>query len=486
MAGPSVASFLPECRISASQEEVLANLGGGWERSGLYSLDETPSQNFLNSSPPRVQQNSLSLHAEPPASYEGDSGSETSESVDGEGDMEFTQEPVEWISPPSSLQVPAGGEGNDGMAKEDSGDAAFESDRSQSPSQDWHGQTEQSDPQVQIPNLGVSAEFLTQPVSGVMEFQFASSEDLEDQILRRETIPEAEFRAFPGSSLLLTLIPENAVSGVDPPVVVMESSLQPFTQPAVETQSLEPLPLESLNKLQVSSSQTQLGGGKNEIVHDTTLLDKEIARAEEPEPVQQGSGRDELVKDAPALDNDNECAGEQMPQETGGDGLSSDSQMPVDDGKNLRLTEHMQEKDESHVITKDDPSVEVQRGDPGPSDKAQPATQIRKVVELGTGKTPSDSDEREQIQRRNGDTSSSSKSLKRVNCTEELHGRQKLQRTEASPVRVRSFPKTVMDVVRSRSRSLPNSLVGDECNILSIIMRAGVSFPPFVHEKRSV
>lgn len=254
MAGPVVVSFLSECHVSVSQEEVLANVSGGWERSGLYSLDETPSQNFLNSSSPRAQQNSLNLHAKPPASYEGDSGSESSESVDGDRDMAFTQEPVEWISSPSSLQATVGAGGNDGGAKEDSYGAAFESDRSESLSQDWHGQTEQPDPEVQIPNLGMSADFLTQPVSGVMDFQFASAEDLENRILRRETIPQLEFQVLPLSSLLIPPIPENAVSVVEAHIVVMESSLQFFTQPAVETQPLEPLLLEHVNRLQVTYS----------------------------------------------------------------------------------------------------------------------------------------------------------------------------------------------------------------------------------------
>ncbi|KAG0504138.1 hypothetical protein KC19_N017100 [Ceratodon purpureus] len=453
MAGPSVASS--ECRISVSQEEALANVGEGtWERSGLYSLDETPSQNSMHLLPPRVQRNSLTLHAEPPASYGGDSGSESSVSVDGEGDMKFTQEPVEWMSPPSSLQATVGGEGNDRVEKEDGYVAAFGSDRSRSPSRGWHGQSERPDPRVTIPNLGVSAQFFTQPVAGVTEFQFVSSEDVENHNLTRETIPEAESQ---GGSPLLSPVPENAVSVVEASVVLMESGLQPFTQPVFETQPPEPPPLESLNELQ--------------------------------EPVQEGSGRDELVKDAPAVVDGNGCTGEHMPTEGGVDGLSSDSPLPVNpvnDGKNPGPTEHMQQEHGSDVITKDVPCVEVRTRDPGPSDNAQLAPQNSEVVELGTGRISSDSDQRKQMQSSNGVHTRSSSRLKRVDCVEELHGQQKRQRREASPARIRSFPKTVMDVVRSRSRSLSSPLVDDESDILSIIMRAGVSFPPFVHEKRSV
>ncbi|KAG0607073.1 hypothetical protein M758_8G001200 [Ceratodon purpureus] len=455
MAGPSVASS--ECRISVSQVEALANVGDGWERSGLYTLDETPSQNSMQSSPPRVPPNPLTLHAEPPASHGGDSGccgSESSGSVDGEGDMGFTQQPVEWLSPPSTLQATVGGGGDDRVEKEDSYVAAFESDRSRSPSQEWHGQSEQHDPPVTIPDPGVSAaEFFTQPVAGVSEFQIASPEDAENHIPTRESTPEAETQ---GGSPLLSPIPDNAVTVVEASAVSMESSLQPFTQPDFETQPPEPLPLGSLDELQ--------------------------------EPVQEGSARDELIGDAPAVGGDNGCTGERLPTDGGVDGLSSDSQLPVHDGKNQGSTDHMQQQHGSDVITKDVNCVEVRKRDPAPSDDARLAPQNSEAVELGPGRTSSDSDRTKQVQSSNRvRTRSYSKRLERVNCVEELHGQQKRQRREVtSPARVRSFPKTVMDVVRSRSRSLSNPLVDRESGILSIIMRAGVSFPPFVHEKRSV
>lgn len=213
MAAPSI---LSECHISVSQEEVLAHLREGWERNGQehYSLDETPSQTNL------PLPNSLNPH--PPSSYEGDEndGSESSESVDDLGFVQ--QEPVEFFSPSSD---------NEGVAnKEDSYVAAFESDRSQSPSQDWIDQ-----PQVQTLNLGgASAEFLTQPAVGGVLTDFQFSESL-------QTIPEAECQ---GSSFLLPPISENTVW--EAPVLLAESSVQPFTQPAFETQ-----PPESLNQIQV-------------------------------------------------------------------------------------------------------------------------------------------------------------------------------------------------------------------------------------------
>lgn len=450
MAGTTLMSILSQCHISVSQEEVLANLRGGWERNGHYSLDETPSQN-------------IGFHLpNPPVLYEGDDGSESSES---DGDLGFTQEPVEFFSPSSSpQQANVGGEGNDdGVAKEDSYVAAFESDRSQSPSQDWQGQIEQPDPEA---NLGMSADFLTQPAVGVMDFQFTASEDVEQQILRRETIPEAEFQILPRCNLPLLLpIPENAV--IEAPDLLAESCMQPFTQPAVETQ-----PFESLSQIQEPVQHVQLAEGRNEIIDNPATVDMERVDTEEPHLIQQGRGRD----DAPDVNNASiELTGEQMSQERGEDELlPNDSPLPIDDSRDSRSIEHEQQPE--HQSSRDIPLVEVHSGSLL-SEKAQP------LVDFGTERTPLNS---EQMPRSNGDTNSLSESSKRVHNAEEPNGHQKRQRVEASPVRNRSFPKTVMDVVRSRSRSLSNSLVDDECNILSIVMRAGVSFPPFVYDKRSV
>jgi len=228
--------------------------------------------------------------------------------------------------------------------------------------------------------------------------------------------------------------------------------------------------------LQEPMEQMQLADGRNEIVHNPAVPDKERVGTEEPQLVQQGRLRDELVKDTPAENNNRiGLTGEQTPQESGGDELlPTDSRLPIDDARHLRSTEHKQQPE--HGSSRVIPLVEV-HCDSGLSEKAQP------LVECGTGQTLSNS---EQMQRGNGDPKPISEASKRVNWAEELHVQRKRQRVEASPVRARSFPKTVMDVVRSRSRSLSNSLVDDECNILSIIMRSGVKFPPFVFDKRSV
>lgn len=234
------------------------------------------------------------------------------------------------------------------------------------------------------------------------------------------------------------------------------------------------------------ANQMQFPDGRNEVVHDHTPLDKERPITEEPQSVQQGNEGDELVRDVLAVNSNDGRTGEQTPEEREVDEDSSDLRLPNNNRRHLKSTELQLQDNDCHEISRDTPHVEIHRGGgSGLPDKAQPITQLSQVVEVGTGRTPSNS---EPTQNGNGGTKSLPKSLKRANCAEVSHGEQKRQRieTSTSPVRARSFPKTVMDVVRSRSRSLSHSLVDDECNILSIIMRAGVSFPPFVYEKRSV
>ena len=68
----------------------------------------------------------------------------------------------------------------------------------------------------------------------------------------------------------------------------------------------------------------------------------------------------------------------------------------------------------------------------------------------------------------------------------ELNGQEKQQRVEGSTRRIRRCPNTVMDVVRFQSTPMSSPLDEDDCNILRILMRTGVSFPPLVHKKPSV
>jgi hypothetical protein len=76
--------------------------------------------------------------------------------------------------------------------------------------------------------------------------------------------------------------------------------------------------------------------------------------------------------------------------------------------------------------------------------------------------------------------------LKRTADFRELNGQEKQQRVEGSTRRIRRCPNTVMDVVRFQSTPMPSPLDEDDCNILRILMRTGVSFPPLVHKKHSV
>jgi hypothetical protein len=112
------------CYVSDSQEEVL-NLCEGWEHraSKRCTLDETPSQPFLNFS-----------HVVPTGLPGALLKSDSEDSDDTECNIGFTQDPVEWASPPSPLALEEEvQDGDDRVNSDDSYVAAFESDRSQSP-----------------------------------------------------------------------------------------------------------------------------------------------------------------------------------------------------------------------------------------------------------------------------------------------------------------------------------------------------------------
>lgn len=76
--------------------------------------------------------------------------------------------------------------------------------------------------------------------------------------------------------------------------------------------------------------------------------------------------------------------------------------------------------------------------------------------------------------------------LKRMASFEELNVQDKQQRVEGSTRRIRRSPETVMDVVRTQSTPMSIPVDEDDCNILRILMRAGVSFPPLIHKKHFV
>ncbi|CAK9193205.1 unnamed protein product [Sphagnum jensenii] len=112
------------CYVSDSQEEVL-NLCEGWEHraSKRCTLDETPSQPFLNFS-----------HVVPTGMPGALLKSDSEDSDDTECNIGFTQGPVEWASPPSPLALEEEvHDEDDRVNSDDSYVAAFESDRSQSP-----------------------------------------------------------------------------------------------------------------------------------------------------------------------------------------------------------------------------------------------------------------------------------------------------------------------------------------------------------------
>jgi hypothetical protein len=75
-------------------------------------------------------------------------------------------------------------------------------------------------------------------------------------------------------------------------------------------------------------------------------------------------------------------------------------------------------------------------------------------------------------------------SFKRKPSALDISGQGKAQRIiEASHVPVQRFPKTVMDVVRMHSSPVTDAVGEETCGILSVAMRAGISFPPVLHKK---
>jgi hypothetical protein len=162
---PSVTPALQrECHISASQEEVLANLGGGWERSVHFVLDDTPSQHVATMA-------NVVAPAVPNGNETADAGS-SSDSDDSDFHiLGYTQEPVEWYSPPSSTMHGGKAEENDNFVMEESYNAAFESDRSQSPDQHLNEPVKHPEPEDVSDGAESDGETIMEPAPGAMYIQ---------------------------------------------------------------------------------------------------------------------------------------------------------------------------------------------------------------------------------------------------------------------------------------------------------------------------
>lgn len=164
---PSVTPALQrECHISASQEEVLANLGGGWERSVHFVVDDTPSQH--------VAPIANVVASAVPNGNEAVSAGSSSDSDDSDFHiLGYTQEPVEWYSPPSSSTHDEKAKENENIVMDESYNAAFESDRSQSPDQHSNEPVKHPEPE----DVSDGAESDGEPASGAMYIQPLDDEE---------------------------------------------------------------------------------------------------------------------------------------------------------------------------------------------------------------------------------------------------------------------------------------------------------------------
>ena len=171
---PSVTPALQrECHISASQEEVLANLGGGWERSVHFVLDDTPSQHVF-----------LMANVVAPAGPNGNETVSADSSSDSDDDefriVGYTQEPVEWYSPPSSSTHVEEAKEIAKIMMEESYNAAFESDRSQSPDEHSNVPVKHPEPEYVSDGAESDGEPIMEPALGATCIQPSPQMDDEE------------------------------------------------------------------------------------------------------------------------------------------------------------------------------------------------------------------------------------------------------------------------------------------------------------------
>ena len=151
----------------------MANLGGGWERSVHFVLDDTPSQHV----PPMANVVAPAV----PNGTETVSADSSSDSDDSDFHiLGYTQEPVEWYSPPSSSTHGEETKENANILKEESYNAAFESDRCQSPDQHSHEPVKYPEPEDVSDGAESDGEPIMEPASGAMYMQPLAQMDDEE------------------------------------------------------------------------------------------------------------------------------------------------------------------------------------------------------------------------------------------------------------------------------------------------------------------
>ncbi|CAK9266086.1 unnamed protein product [Sphagnum jensenii] len=403
------------CYVSDSQEELL-NLCEGWEHrsSKRCTLDETPSQPFLNLNELPTERSEVLLE------------SDSEDSDDTECNMGFTQDPVEWVSPPSpSPSKEEVQNGDDRVSNDDSYVATFESDRSQSPTHSCQTSHQRVLHMQASPNV-----LSTQPLT-----QLRMETDAQTQTCSDGTPP---LPSLPIAEISEQLAPATTAQATPPPFMVSEEL------PAILAKDLVAVLKEGIIEgttaplSQVPQDETQVKQWT--LRHEVVGMIKEINLQVEFE-----HSRWLTQEPASGVDNQSEQH-EEHPhnQLLGAETVAIEN---LRNGTDVAVSTEVAEYD----LVQTSP-----RGD-----------QACRVNCLG------EETDREEI----------GPSFKRKPSALDISGKGKAQRIGASHMQVQKFPKTVMDVVRMHSSPVTDAVEEETCGILSVAMRAGISFPPLLHEK---
>jgi len=392
-----------QCYVSDSQEEVL-NLCEGWEHraSKRCTLDETPSQPFLNFS-----------HVVPTGMPGALLKSDSEDSDDTECNIGFTQDPVEWASPPSPLALEEEvHDGDDRVNSDDSYVAAFESDCSQSPTHSCQTSHQK------VLHMQASANFSSmQPLTQLPMETHTQTQTCSDGTPPLEPLS-------PGTTAQAIQSPP-VVGSEELPAVVLTKDLAAVTRVGVsEGTILAP----------VSQVPHDEGGViQPTLRHEVVGMIKEINLQMEFEHLRWLTQEPASGVDKQSEQHEESCPHNQL---VGAETVMIEN---LRNGTDVAASTGIAEYELADTSVRGDQSCwincsgeEIDMEEIGPSFKRKPSAL-------------------------------------------DISGQGKAQRIiEASHTPVQRFPKTVMDVVRMHSSPVTDAVGEETCGILSVAMRAGI------------
>ncbi|CAK9192157.1 unnamed protein product [Sphagnum troendelagicum] len=410
------------CYVSDSQEEVL-NLCEGWEHraSKRCTLDETPSQPFLNFS-----------HVVPTEMPGALLKSDSEDSDDTECNIGFTQDPVEWASPPSPLALEEEvHDGDDRVNSDDSYVAAFESDRSQSPTHSCQTSHQK------VLHMQASANFSSmQPLTQLPMETHTQTQTCSDGTPPLEPL-------VPIAEISVQLSPGTTAQAIQSPPVVVSEEL-----PAVVlTKDLAAVTRVGISEGTILAPVSQVPHDERGVIQPT--LRHEVVGMIQEINLQMGFEHLRWLTQEPGsgVDKQSEQHEESCPhnQLVGAETVMIEN---LRNGTDVAASTGIADYELADTSVRGDQSCwinclgeEIDMEEIGPSFKRKPSAL-------------------------------------------DISGQGKAQRIiEASHTPVQRFPKTVMDVVRMHSSPVTDAVGEETCGILSVAMRAGISFPPVLHKK---